>query len=700
MSINLSSLNKQQQDAVTYCDTPLLVIAGAGTGKTKVIIHKIAYLIEDLQIDPKNILSVTFTNKAAKEMKLRLNAIIGNKAEQVWMGTFHSICLRILRKEAHNLPLKKGFGIIDQDDRLSALKNIVKELNIDHKKYPPKQYLWMISNFKNSMDYVENKDPDDFIHKFTDVFTAYQKYLEFTNMMDFDDMIAYTVRILLTNDSLRKFYQNIFQYILVDEYQDTNYIQFMFLKLLNGDTGKICVVGDDDQSIYGWRGAEIRNILDFDKHFKNVKTIKLTVNYRSTPDILFAANTLIANNNFRKGKELTTAFGKEQESLLKNGTGNIAIGECHDEIHEAKMVVDNIEDLLKENVAPNEIAVLYRTNAQSRSFEVELNKRNIPYKVIGGVSFYSRREIKDILAYLKLIDNPYDVDALKRAAKNPPKGIGNVIIQKIIDYASSNAVDLLEALNATQNFSKGKTARCLQSFENTLNNIMGEEKIADKIKAILKSTGYNTYLKQFEEQNEAAKRINNIEELINAAAIFDENSSDYDLSDFLATTTLTTSADEETEKSVSLMTLHSAKGLEFHSVFLTGLEEGLFPLFRAMENEMELEEERRLCYVGITRAKKKLFFTYTNTRMVYGKRQFSSPSMFVEEIKHCIPSSESDNEVSQNTSELKANTKVFHQKYGDGIILNVKGNGEKAKVDVFFREAGLKKMLAESLEIL
>lgn len=699
MPISLSNLNKQQQEAVTYCDTPLLVIAGAGTGKTKVIIHKIAYLIEDLQIDPANILSVTFTNKAAKEMKQRLKAIIGAKADQVWMGTFHSICLRILRKETHNIPMKRGFGIIDQDDRLSALKNIIKELNIDHKKYPPKQYLWMISNFKNSMDYVEDKDPGDFLYKFVDVFTKYQKYLEFTNMLDFDDMIAFTLRLLLADISLKKFYQNMFQYILVDEYQDTNYVQFMFLKLLNGEDGKICVVGDDDQSIYGWRGAEIRNILDFDKHFKDVNTIKLTVNYRSSPDILFAANTLIANNKFRKGKNLISAFGNDKKHLFKSEMGNIAIAECHDEIHEAKIVVDKIEELLKQNVPPSEIAVLYRTNAQSRGFEVELNKRKIPYKVIGGISFYSRREIKDILAYLKLIDNPYDVDALKRAAKNPPKGIGNVIIQKIIDYASANAVDLLEAINAIRNISGGKTYRSLQSFENVIENTMREEKITDKIKTILASTGYNIYLKQFEEQNEAAKRINNIEELINAAAIFEENTENYSLTDFLATTTLTTSADENTDNSVSLMTLHSAKGLEFHSVFLTGLEEGLFPIFRAMEAEMELEEERRLCYVGITRAKEKLFFTYTNTRMVYGKRQFSTPSMFVEEIKHCIPNSENNRDDSLSTPGLKANTKVFHQKYGDGIILNVKGNGEKAKVDVFFREAGLKKMLAESLEI-
>ncbi|MEC9491412.1 ATP-dependent helicase [Flexistipes sp.] len=677
-------LNKEQKAAVEYTGSPLLVIAGAGTGKTKVIVHKIAYLIDNIGVNPNNILSVTFTNKAAWEMKSRLKNLVGERAEGVWMGTFHSICLRILRRETHKTEFKKGFGVIDQDDRLSALRSIVKELNIDSKKYPPKQYLWLISSFKNTIEYVEDKEPEEFIHRFPDVFKAYQQYLSFANLVDFDDMLALVIRIFQENYEVLELYRNIFRYIMVDEYQDTNYIQFFFLKLLSGEYGNICVVGDDDQSIYGWRGAEIRNILDFEKHFSDVKTIKLTENYRSSPNILFTANTLIANNNYRKGKNLSPVIHK---------MGNIMVKECHDEQDESNFVINEIELMLDQGISPAEIAVLYRTNAQSRAFEVELNRRGIPYKVIGGISFYSRREIKDILAYLKLSDNPYDIDALKRSAKNPPKGIGNVVIQRIIDYATGNGSDLISAAKEIASVSKGKTAASLKFYTNILDEMQLFENIADKIKVILNESSYGNYLKQFEEQNDANKRINNIDELINAAAIFDESYDEPDLSEFLATTTLTTSTDESAGDSVSLMTLHSAKGLEFESVFLTGLEEGLFPLFRSMDNEWELEEERRLCYVGITRAKSNLVFTHTNTRMVYGKRQFCRPSMFLDELKSDISSP------GDYGKKLKANTRVFHSKYGEGVVLNVKGAGDKVKADVFFQSSGLKKMLAESLEI-
>ena len=685
-------LNKEQRAAVEYTGSPLLVIAGAGTGKTKVIVHKIAYLIDNIGVNPDNILSVTFTNKAAWEMKSRLKNLVGERADGVWMGTFHSICLRILRRETHKTVLKRGFGVIDQDDRLSALRTVVKELNIDSKKYSPKQYMWLISSFKNTMEYVEGEEPEEFIYRFPEVFKAYQQYLSFANLVDFDDMLALVIRVFQENDEVLTFYKNIFRYIMVDEYQDTNYIQFFFLKLLSGEYGNICVVGDDDQSIYGWRGAEIRNILDFEKHFSDVKIIKLTENYRSSPNILFTANTLIANNNYRKGKNLSPVIDK---------MGNIMVKECHDEQDESIFVINEIERMLDQGIPFSEIAILYRTNAQSRAFEVELNKRGIPYKVIGGISFYSRREIKDLLAYLKLSDNPYDIDSLKRSAKNPPKGIGNVIIQRIIDYATGNGTDLISAAKEIASVSKGKTAANLKFYTNILDDMQQYENIADKIKVILNGSSYGNYLKQFEEQNDANKRINNIDELINAAAIFDESYEESDLSEFLSTTTLTTSTDESAGDSVSLMTLHSAKGLEFDSVFLTGLEEGLFPLFRSMDNEWELEEERRLCYVGITRAKSNLVFTYTNTRMVYGKRQFCRPSMFLDELE-INDNDEQEADISSTESyekKLKANTRVFHSKYGEGIVLNVKGVGDKVKADVFFQSSGLKKMLAESLEI-
>lgn len=684
-------LNKEQKKAVENNENSMLVIAGAGTGKTKVIIHKVAHLINEMNVNPGNILSVTFTNKAAREMKERLTDIVGSVGDEVWMGTFHSVCLRILRRESARAGLKSGFGVIDQEDRLSAVRNIVKELNIDHKKYPPKQYLWLISSYKNTMDYVKNMNPEESLYRFIDVFNAYQQYLSFGNLIDFDDMLAIVVRIFDEFPELTSFYQNLFHYILVDEYQDTNYIQFVFLKFLTGYENKICVVGDDDQSIYGWRGAEIRNILDFEKKFENVKVVKLTENYRSPQNILDKANLLISNNKYRKDKNL-------RSSITKNGS--ISVIECNDEVEEAKRVVKNLKCILsEENISEKDIAILYRTNAQSRNFEVELNKQKIPYKVIGGLSFYSRREIKDILAYLKIIDNPYDIDSLKRACKNPPKGIGNIMLQKIIDNASSKGVDLLESTLSTARETKGRSGEKLKYFCDILDSVRNSDKIADKVKTVIKLTGYNSHLKQFEEQNEANKRINNIDELINAAVIFDENSLDSDLSDFLATTTLTTSNDEEISDSISLMTMHSAKGLEFDSVFLTGLEEGLFPLFRAMENEMELEEERRLCYVGITRAKRNLFLTYTNTRMVYGRRQFSSPSVFIDEIGNTAP--ELSEEISDvRNDRLKPNTKVFHKKYGEGIILNATGNGENTKVDIFFKNSGLKKMLAESIETL
>jgi DNA helicase-2/ATP-dependent DNA helicase PcrA len=676
-------LNDEQKKAVEYLDGPLLVLAGAGTGKTRVITFKIAYLIEYCNVPASNILAVTFTNKAAKEMQDRLKEIIGNKALPIWVGTFHSIALRILRNDGHLLGLKASFSIIDEEDRLSIVNRILKELNIDKKQFPAKEYVHLISKFKNSIDYVNEKMPSDEIYRFVDVFNSYKKHCHLNNSIDFDDMLSFTLRLLIKEHSVLEYYKQLFKYILVDEYQDTNLLQFNFIKYLS--SGKnICVVGDDDQSIYSWRGADIKNILEFDKHFTDTVVVKLTTNYRSCQKILDIANTLISHNKYRRGKDLKT---------VKNFSGNVEIVNLENDEAEAQFVIRKITEVIDSGVKPAEVAVLYRTNAQSRIFETYLANSNIPYKVIGNISFYQRKEVKDILSYLKFFDNPYDSQSLVRAIKNPPIGIGDATVNKIIDYAREKKMDFISAMNSMLNMVTRKQSEALKDFLNIFEKLEGMTDISAMINLIIKERKYEEYLKQFEEDYVANKRIYNIYELISAATQFTENNKDAHLTDFLASTSLITSTDEINNDAVNLITVHSAKGLEFDTLFLVGLEEGLFPLYRAYSSYRDLEEERRLCYVAITRAKHKLYITWAKRRMVYGNIVDNNPSPFLQELMK----NKLLNNIVEETNSFKRGDYVEHDKFGKGVIIDLSGSGEDSKAKIIFKHYGTKTIIAKFL---
>lgn len=695
-------LNKAQYEAVTTTEGPLLVLAGAGTGKTRVITYRIAHLINNLKVPSRNILAVTFTNKAAGEMKERILKLVDYDDADIWIGTFHSICLRLLRRDGHLAGLPAGFGILDQDDRLATMRDIVKTLNIDHKKYPPKQYMNMISAYKNTRMYVNGKEPDNLAHMFPDVFKAYQARLKEQKLIDFDDMLALTIRMFQENPEVTQYYKGLFKYILVDEYQDTNDIQFLFLHLLAGNDGNLCVVGDDDQSIYGWRGADIRNILEFDTIFEGTKMIRLVENYRSRPLILKAANELIRNNKVRKGKDLI-AFREEG--------GLVQVLPVSSETDESDFVLSEIRKYIEDGVIGSSIAVLYRTNAQSRNFEVLLNREQIPYKVIGGVGFYQRREIKDILSYLRLFDNPYDSVSFRRCVKAPPRGIGDTTINRVIEYASTNGVSILEAIYAMSDSFRGAQKEAFRNFLKIFNALSECLKISEMVKTVITMTEYKEYVKKYEDEHEAEKRISNVDELYNAAVAFEQASQDTLISDFLAAASITTSTDEPAENCVQLMTIHSAKGLEFESVFLTGLENGLFPLHGSLDEPAELEEERRLCYVGVTRAKQNLHMTYASTRMVYGQRQAQRKSVFLDEMgilgysrpkqterTPAAPSKPSFKRKTVEVNGIKSGSKVTHDKYGEGMVVALSGSGDTANADVFFKSAGLKKIRATFLK--
>ena len=683
-------LNEEQKKAVEYLDGPLLVLAGAGTGKTRVITYKIAYLIEHRNIPASNIMAVTFTNKAAKEMQNRLNNIIGIKAISLWVGTFHSIALKILKNEGHLLGLKPFFSIIDEEDRLSIINKILKELNIDKKQYPAKEYIQLISKFKNTIDYVYEKEPIEFTYKFLDVFKIYRNYCETNNYIDFDDMLSFTIKLFIKETSILEYYKQLFKYILVDEYQDTNLLQFYFIQHLS--SGKnICVVGDDDQSIYSWRGADIKNILDFDKYFPNTSVVKLTTNYRSCQKILDVANRLISHNQYRRGKNLKTA---------KSLAGNVEIMKLENDEAEAMFVVNKIKDIIKSGINPSEIAVLYRTNAQSRMFETYLANSKIPYKVIGNISFYQRKEIKDILSYLKLFDNPYDSQSLARAFRNPSVGIGDTTLNKIIEYAKNQSIDLISSINTLINEFSKKQALALNAFLKLFEQLEGTTDIAAMINLVIKERNYEEYLKQFEEEYIANKRIYNIYELLSAATQFTKNNSDANLTDFLASTTLITSSDEINNDAVNLITVHSAKGLEFDTLFLVGLEDGLFPLYRAYSNDKEFEEERRLCYVAITRAKHRLFITWAKSRLLYGNLTENNPSSFIKEFtdNKTLITTNKLTSVNNLSTTFRKGDYVGHENFGKGVIIDINGTGENAKAKIMFKNFGTKTIIAKFLK--
>lgn len=728
---DLELLNREQQEAVLHVDGPLLILAGAGSGKTRVLTYRIAHLIDECGVNPWNILAITFTNKAAGEMRERVDKIVGYGSESIWVSTFHSTCVRILRRYIDRLGYDTNFTIYDTEDQKTVMKSVCQKLQLDSKLYKERMLLNVISHAKD--EYIS---PNEFLleakgdfrqEKIAQAYVEYQKELKKNNALDFDDLLVKTVELFQNCPDVLEYYQNRFRYIMVDEYQDTNTVQFKFISTLARQYRNLCVVGDDDQSIYKFRGANIRNILDFEKVFPDAKVVKLEQNYRSTQNILNAANGVIANNRGRKEKALWTENEQGEPILFQ---------QFQNGYEEAEYVSGEISKKVRKGEAEyQDFAVLYRTNAQSRLFEEKFLYANIPYKIVGGVNFYSRKEIKDILAYLKTIDNGKDDLAVRRIINVPKRGIGNVTLAKVQAYADSRDISFFEALEEAGEIpGLGKAALKIQPFVHLIHEIrlsLADMSIQDLIQAILDKTGYAEDLKN-EDTDESEARLENIDEFINKAVTYEEGAEEPNLSGFLEEVALVADIDsvEDGDNRVLLMTLHSAKGLEFPYVYLAGMEDGLFPSYMSIAADdptEEIEEERRLCYVGITRAMKELTITCARCRMVRGETQYNNVSRFVREIpsellarKSVMPREPKKPEVPQNTSYQKAKeafrTKTFdpqqfkvvkadkldytvgdqvsHVKFGKGTVLEITEGGRDYEVKVDFERFGVKKMFA------
>ena len=629
------TLNREQKEAVMETEGPLLLLAGAGSGKTRCITHRIAYLIDECGVKPWNILAITFTNKAAGEMRERVDKLVGFGADQVWVSTFHSLCVRILRRHIDRLGFENGFTIYDADDQKTVMKGICKRLNIDTKTYKERALLGAISSAKDELISVREYELDaanDFGKAvYAKAYREYQETLQKNNALDFDDLIVKTVELFKNCPEILDSYQERFQYIMVDEYQDTNTAQFELVKLLAQKYRNLCVVGDDDQSIYKFRGANIRNILDFEKYFPEAKVIKLEQNYRSTQSILDAANAVISNNEGRKDKALWT----------DRGAGNkIHFRSFDNAYEEAEFIAEDIcKKVKKEGAAYKDCAVLYRTNAQARLLEERMIMEGVPYNVVGGTNFYARAEIKDILAYLKTVDNGRDEVAVRRILNVPKRGIGAATVEKLEDYAQMRDIGLYDAMElADEIMSLGKTAAKIRPFVQLIRGFRKEAltlSVAELIQHIVEKIGYAEYLQDnYDEDGE--DRLENVEELITKAVNYQETHEEPNLTDFLAEVALVAEIDNvaEDDNRVLLMTLHSAKGLEFPNVYLAGMEDGLFPSYMTIisDDHSDIEEERRLAYVGITRAMNDLTITYARMRMTRGETQYNPLSRFVREI--------------------------------------------------------------------
>ncbi len=728
---DLELLNREQQEAVLHVDGPLLILAGAGSGKTRVLTYRIAHLIDKCGVNPWNILAITFTNKAAGEMRERVDKIVGYGSESIWVSTFHSTCVRILRRYIDRLGYDTNFTIYDTEDQKTVMKSVCQKLQLDSKLYKERMLLNVISHAKD--EYIS---PNEFLleakgdfrqEKIAQAYVEYQKELKKNNALDFDDLLVKTVELFQSCPDVLEYYQNRFRYIMVDEYQDTNTVQFKFISTLARQYRNLCVVGDDDQSIYKFRGANIRNILDFEKVFPDAKVVKLEQNYRSTQNILNAANGVIANNRGRKEKALWTENEQGEPILFQ---------QFQNGYEEAEYVSGEISKKVRKGEAEyQDFAVLYRTNAQSRLFEEKFLYANIPYKIVGGVNFYSRKEIKDILAYLKTIDNGKDDLAVRRIINVPKRGIGNVTLAKVQAYADSRDISFFEALEEAGEIpGLGKAALKIQPFVHLIHEMrlsLADMSMQDLIQAILDKTGYAEDLKN-EDTDESEARLENIDEFINKAVTYEEGAEEPNLSGFLEEVALVADIDsvEDGDNRVLLMTLHSAKGLEFPYVYLAGMEDGLFPSYMSIAADdptEEIEEERRLCYVGITRAMKELTITCARCRMVRGETQYNNVSRFVREIpsellarKSVMPREPKKPEVPQNTSYQKAKeafrTKTFdpqqfkvvkadkldytvgdqvsHVKFGKGTVLEITEGGRDYEVKVDFERFGVKKMFA------
>ena len=628
----IEGLNNKQKEAVLETEGPCLVIAGAGSGKTKVLTHKIAYLIAEKNIAPWNILAITFTNKAASEMKERIENLVGDVAKDIWMGTFHSICVRILRKYIDRIGFDSSFLIFDTQDQRTLVKECLKALNIDDKMFTDRSVLSEISNAKNEMlepiQYSVKYQADFRKAKIGEIYSLYQKRLKENNALDFDDIINYTIKILTENQDALEYYTEKFKYVLVDEYQDTNKAQFTLVTILASRYGNITVVGDNDQGIYSFRGADISNILNFEKDFPGTKIIKLEQNYRCTGNILKAANYVIKNNETKYEKKLWT---ENEEGKLP------AIYQGDDEYDEARYIVEQINTLKREEYFKySDFSILYRMNSQSRAIEDILLREDIPYKVIGGLKFYERKEIKDTIAYLRLIANQSDNISLKRIINEPKRGIGKTSLDNIEEISQKAGISMYEVIKHADQYGLNRVfvnSREFVELIEDLKNKKEETQISELIKMVLNKSGYTKAL-ELENTVEAESRLQNLDELLTVAMEFEEEFAENSLNEFLESITLSSDVDnlEESAESVTLMTLHSAKGLEFPVVFLVGMEEGIFPGYKSIGEPKELEEERRLFYVGITRAKQYLYLTCAKHRTIFGSTSYNAISRFVKEI--------------------------------------------------------------------
>jgi DNA helicase-2/ATP-dependent DNA helicase PcrA len=735
------TLNEQQRAAVLHTEGPLLILAGAGSGKTRVLTHRIAYLIEECGVNPWNILAITFTNKAAGEMRERVDDLVGYGSESIWVSTFHSMCVRILRRHIDLLGYDTNFTIYDSDDQKTLMRDVCKLLQIDTKIYKERMLLGAISHAKDELitpqEYRLQAEGDFGRKKIADVYEEYEKQLRANNALDFDDLLLKTVQLFQTQADVLDYYQERFRYIMVDEYQDTNGVQFELIRLLASKYRNLCVVGDDDQSIYKFRGANIQNILSFENIYEDATVIKLEQNYRSTSTILNAANAVIRNNHGRKDKTLWT----------DNGEGkHINFRQFDTAYDEAEYVVDDIrEHVGRGNGMYNDYAILYRTNAQSRIFEEKFVTANIPYKVVGGVNFYARREIKDLLAYLKTVDNGRDDLAVRRIINVPKRGIGLTSVNRVQEYAIAKDASFYDALRCVDLIPNiGRSVKKLESFVALIEHFKTDARemsISDLMKEIIDEVGYIEALKEEDDPDVAESRIENIDELLSKVAIYEEKCQDAGepatLSGFLEEVALVADIDSLDEDSdyVVLMTLHSAKGLEFPHVYLAGMEDGLFPSYMTItaDDPEELEEERRLCYVGITRAMEELTMTSARRRMVRGETQYNKLSRFVKEVpkellatgqlfekiiakEKAEPSVQSAYAQAKQTFRTRAFTaakpvkqfgngggksldygvgdRVRHMKFGEGTVLSVVEGGRDYEVTVDFDGAGTKKMFA------
>ena len=756
----IEGLNDKQKEAVLATEGPCLVIAGAGSGKTKVLTHKIAYLISEKNVKPYNILAITFTNKAASEMKQRVEKIVGDVAQEMWMGTFHSICVRILRRFIDRIGFDTSFLIFDTSDQKTVVKECLKALNIDDKTFSDRSVLSEISNAKNEMltpkAYQAKYSGEFRKEKIGQVYELYQKRLRENNAIDFDDIINYTIDILSENPDVLQYYTEKFKYVLVDEYQDTNKAQFTLVTILASRYGNITVVGDNDQGIYSFRGADISNILNFEKDFPGTKIIKLEQNYRCTGNILKAANAVIKHNENKYEKKLWT---ENEEGSLP------CLYQAEDEYDEANYVVKQIEHLkTEEYLKPKDFVILYRMNAQSRAIEDILRRENIPYKIVGGLKFYERKEIKDTIAYLRLIHNTSDNLSLKRIINEPKRGIGKTSLDKIQEISDRTGTSMYEIIKHAEEFDLNRVKANAEEFINLIEELRlkkQELSISELLKEVLNKSGYTRALK-LENTVEAETRMQNLEEFLTVAIEFEEESADNTLPEFLESITLSSDVDEmqDEDNTVTLMTLHSAKGLEFPVVFLVGMEEGIFPGYKSIGEPKELEEERRLFYVGITRAKQFLHLTCAKHRTIFGSTSYNAVSRFIKEIPDNLLDGvvnndqeekfndmsynweygktsagkvttykfdEAKNEIKQKStyqfrtaesflsslSQKQANSgvditkykegmRIYHKKFGEGIIQKIEAEGDDYKLDIQFDKSGHKRLMAKfaNLEII